>query len=500
MKLTVKQVTSIVFSLALVMSLMVVPLNNNAEASSGFYVSGSDLYDANGNPFVMRGVNHAHSWYKDISHEAIPAIADAGANTIRIVLSDGGQYTKDDIDTVRNLISTAEENQLISVLEVHDATGSDSLADLDRAVNYWIEIKDALIGKEDTVIINIANEWYGTWDSRGWADGYKQAIPKLRNAGLTHTIMVDAAGWGQFPQSVHDYGIEVFNADPLKNTMFSIHMYEYAGGDAETIRQNIDGVIDQGLSLVIGEFGHRHTDGDVDEASILNYSEQTGVGWLAWSWKGNGSEWEYLDLSHDWLGNNLTSWGHTIVNGENGLKETSNIASVFTSNDNNGNDDNNNDNNGDGHDGTILANFERGTEGWSGNNLFGGPWTSDEWSAKDSHSLKADIYMSNGSQHYLHKIEDLGLPGNSIHATVKGASWGSYGDGLGVKLYVKYGDSWTWKDSGWQTISAGESKDLSLDLSGVEKSKIKEVGVQFIGAYNSSGQTAVYVDHVYVQN
>src|SRR5690625_211431 len=114
MKLTVKQVPSSVFSLALVRSLMVVPLNNNAEASSGFYVSGSDLYDANGNPFVMRGVNHAHSWYKDISHEAIPAIADAGANTIRIVLSDGGQYTKDDIDTVRNLISIAEENQLIS--------------------------------------------------------------------------------------------------------------------------------------------------------------------------------------------------------------------------------------------------------------------------------------------------------------------------------------------------------------------------------------------------
>lgn len=32
----------------------------------GFYVSGTTLYDATGSPFVMRGVNHAHTWYKTI--------------------------------------------------------------------------------------------------------------------------------------------------------------------------------------------------------------------------------------------------------------------------------------------------------------------------------------------------------------------------------------------------------------------------------------------------
>ena len=32
-----------------------------AEAASGFYVSGTSIYDASGNKFVMRGVNIAHA-------------------------------------------------------------------------------------------------------------------------------------------------------------------------------------------------------------------------------------------------------------------------------------------------------------------------------------------------------------------------------------------------------------------------------------------------------
>lgn len=89
--------------------------------------------------------------------------------------------------------------------------------------------------------------------------------------------MVDAAGWGQYPKSIFDYGTQVFDADPLKNTMFSIHMYEYAGGNAETVKSNIDNVLNKNLALIIGEFGIKHTNGDVDEATIMSYAQQKGV-------------------------------------------------------------------------------------------------------------------------------------------------------------------------------------------------------------------------------
>lgn len=105
-------------------------------------------------------------------------------------------------------------------------------------------------------------------------------------------------------------------------------MYEYAGGNASTIKSNIDGVIDQGLPLIIGEFGHKHSNGDVDEETILSYTQQNQVGWLAWSWYGNSGGVEYLDLITSPSGT-LTNWGNTIVNGQNGLKATSKISSIF---------------------------------------------------------------------------------------------------------------------------------------------------------------------------
>ena len=150
-----------------------------ASSNGGFYISGNKLYDAKGNEFVMRGINHAHAWYKGQESVVIPAIKEkTGSNTVRIAFSNGkrsdlGGY--DSIDNIKKIISLCEANKLVAVVEVHDATGSDKISDLNDAVDYWISMKDALIGNEDTVILNIANEWYGTWDGKQWAEGYKQA-------------------------------------------------------------------------------------------------------------------------------------------------------------------------------------------------------------------------------------------------------------------------------------------------------------------------------------
>ena len=308
-----------------------------ATATGGFKVIGNKLYDANGNEFIMRGINHAHAWYKGQQDTVIPAIAKTGANTVRVALGDGETWGYDDINTVKNIISLCKQNNLIALLDVHDTTGLDSYSSLDNAVNYWISMKDLLNSNKDSVIINIANEWYGTWGGSSWADGYKKAIKKLRDAGIKNTLMIDCAGWGQYPKSIHDYGKEVFNSDTEGNTMFSIHMYEYAGGDANTIKSNIDNIINQDLALCIGEFGLKHTDGDVDEETIMNYCEEKSVGYMGWSWYGNGDSWKYLDIVSDWSGNSLTEWGDILLNHRNGIKNTSKICSIFNGgNDNNG--------------------------------------------------------------------------------------------------------------------------------------------------------------------
>lgn len=296
----------------------------------GFYVDGTKLYDAQGNEFVMRGVNHAHTWFKNMTDTALEAIADTGSNTVRVVLSDGGQWDKDSLDNVREIVEKCKELNMVAMLEVHDATGMNDMQSLQKAVDYWIEIKDVLIGNEAYVLLNIANEWVGEWDSEIWRDGYTSAIPQLRDAGIRNMIVVDAGGWGQYAESVHIYAKEVFDSDKLENTMFSIHMYGTAGKDAATIKRNIDGVTEQGYCVIIGEFGFNHHDGDVDEKYIMSYCTEQNIGYLGWSWHGNGTEVMYLDIADKWDGSVLSEhWGEKLINGENGIRATSEICSVF---------------------------------------------------------------------------------------------------------------------------------------------------------------------------
>lgn len=297
---------------------------------NSLYVNGTKLYDSNGNEFVMRGINHPYTWFKKETDIALKAIAETGSNTVRLVLSYGGQWEKDNIDAIKSLIEKCKALNMIAVVEVHDATGKDDPVYLENAVNYWIEMKDALIGQEEYVILNIANEWLGKREGFTWKDEYKKAISKLREAGIKNVIMVDAAGWGQYAKSIAERGKEVFESDPLKNTMFSIHFYGAAGGDANRIKSNLENVTNQGLCVCSGEFGYNHSDGDVDEEYLMEYCTENNIGYLGWSWKGNGGGVEYLDIADEWDGSKLSAdWGENLINGKNGIKETSKKCTVF---------------------------------------------------------------------------------------------------------------------------------------------------------------------------
>ncbi|MBQ9374759.1 MAG: cellulase family glycosylhydrolase [Ruminococcus sp.] len=301
-----------------------------AAPKNSLYVDGNKLYDSNGKEFVMRGVNHAYTWFKDETNDALDAIAKTGSNAVRIVLADGDQWDKDDINAIKSLIKRCTELEMITIVEVHDATGKDDPEYLVRAVDYWIEMKDALIGQEQYVILNIANEWYGNWSSSLWGAVYKEQIPRLRDAGIKNVIMVDSAGWGQFAQSVADNGMEVYKSDPLENTMFSIHFYGSAGGSSDKIKSALEGVTNQGLCVCAGEFGYTHTDGDVDEKYLMKYCVEHDIGYLGWSWKGNSGGVEYLDISNDWEGKSLSAdWGENLINGKYGIKKNAKKCTVF---------------------------------------------------------------------------------------------------------------------------------------------------------------------------
>ncbi len=295
----------------------------NENPHTGFYVDGNTLRTADGEAFVMRGVNHGYNWFLDQTDTAFDAIAATGSNCVRIVLSSGLQWHKDDAHSLEKAINAAVSRGMVAVVEVHDGTGSDDISVLEGIAEYWCEMASVLAGTENYCILNIANEWCGGWKSGRWGDGYTKVIPMIRKAGIKNTIMVDAAGWGQFGHSIRKYGAEVFNSDPLRNTMFSVHMYGMSGRWEWLIRYNLEGVTKQKLCVCVGEFGWTHSDGDVKEDYLMGYCQEKGIGYIAWSWKGNSGGVEYLDLAEEWDGSKLSEWGEKVVNGENGIRETS---------------------------------------------------------------------------------------------------------------------------------------------------------------------------------
>jgi mannan endo-1,4-beta-mannosidase len=304
---------------------------------AGFSIANGQLVDGNGVPFVMRGVAYPYTWYswrgEATVQQDIANIAATKANTVRYVLSTGGQWARIPGAQVTQVIEWAKARQMISVLEVHDSTGwseGSGSVHISNAVSYWTsaDIRAAINGQENFAIINIANEPFGNNTTANYVADTIAAIQALRAAGITHTLMIDAANWGQdWSNTMRTNAMQLWNADPLRNLVFSVHMYEVYG-QASTITSYMQAFDDMGLPLVIGEFGLQHNGQDVDEATIMAQAQQRGNGYIAWSWSGNGGCCTFLDMVTD-FGTTLTPWGQIVVNGANGIAATSVPATVF---------------------------------------------------------------------------------------------------------------------------------------------------------------------------
>ncbi|BCY10256.1 cellulase family glycosylhydrolase [Actinoplanes sp. L3-i22] len=306
----------------------VLALGNPAYAATGLHVSGTDIYEANGAKFVMRGVNHAHTWYTSQT-SSFANIKAAGANTVRVVLS-GGRWTANTASDVANVISLCKANKLICILEDHDTTGygEDSAAyTLDQAANYWISLKSVLQGQEDYVAINIGNEPIGNTNPGQWTAATVAAVKKMRDNGFQHLLVIDAPNWGQDWQYVmRDNGQAVLDADAQHNTVLSIHMYSIFA-QASSITSYLDTFKSKGWPLIIGEFGWQFDSSQVDDQTAIAEAVKRDIGYIGWSWSGNTDP--ILDMVLSFDVNQKTTWYHRIFDGANGITATAKQATIY---------------------------------------------------------------------------------------------------------------------------------------------------------------------------
>ncbi len=324
MKIFSRLLTTIVLALAVTASIA---------KADGFRVQGSQLIDANGIPFLMRGINHPHAWYANLTEQSMADIAATKANVVRVVLSAGEPWVKTSADEVEFIIELAKRNSLIVMFEVHNTTGygrQEGAMHLAETIPYWLSLRDVLAGEEAYVLINLGNEPTSSSIGTGaYVEMNIGVIKALRAAGLKHTFVVDGHNWAQDETgAMRENAPTIFAADPLKNTIFSVHMYQQYS-QAEAIVSYFEAFNDAGLVLIVGEFGPDHQGKAVDEDTILRAARELDIGYIAWSWSGNSPPARELDLVLDFDPERLSPWGQRLIEGVDGIRSTSIPASVF---------------------------------------------------------------------------------------------------------------------------------------------------------------------------
>lgn len=302
-----------------------------ATSNAHFYVQGAKLYDRCGEEVVLRGVNKMSIW-TDRSGNDFAEIAKTGANTVRIVWTVKDHPGESSLDAI---IQRAVDEKLIPIIELHDATGN--LEQVPELVDFWVrpEVVEVLKRHESHLLVNIANEAGGGGvPMHHFVDVYRNAITKMRAAGLDMPLMIDAPQWGQNIDVLQATASDLLSSDPKKNLLFSAHFWWPKGdksndpGSSKRIKKEIQESAQMGLPLVIGEFAHAGVGcaRSIDYQTILAEAQRHRIGWLAWSWGPGNKDCGEMDMTTDGTLDSLQGWGREVaLTDPNSIRNTSHI-------------------------------------------------------------------------------------------------------------------------------------------------------------------------------
>lgn len=296
---------------------------------------GTDILDATGQPFIARGINLQYGDFPRLAATSLPLMHDVGANIVRLQLRRATAAAQ--IDAA---LATLSEDPVVVMLALweEELTGGSDPDDLlrdvrKRWIGKWLPVlQDS--NYADRLMLNIVNEW-GTdaEDYDVYLRTYETIITQFRDAGLRHPIVIDAGNWGSDPSFFLDgRAARLLAADPLENVIFSLHAYH----ERYNAPDKIDAIIAAMQALEVpwmwGEFGSSAFEpspgGNIDHLHLMARSDELGIGWIAWSWYGNGGKDAVLDMTTYYDRVDLTPHGLDVVEGTHGLAATA-ISAQF---------------------------------------------------------------------------------------------------------------------------------------------------------------------------
>lgn len=299
--------------------------------SQTMFVKGRHLYSAANEKIILRGVNEMAIWSTDPTlKDVLPEMAKTGSNCARLVwLTTGSPATLD------TLISNCLKSKMIPIVELHDATGDWSK--LQSLLDYWKrpDVISVMEKYNKWALLNIGNEIGPKTSNADFLNYYLDAIKQLRGVGYKMPLIIDASDWGKDEENITSNWKQLVDSDPLKNTMFSVHLYWKENTTAE-LQKRLDNllskVVKENIPLFFGE-GPQLKGGcdriDWPYEYTLAQCQKYQIGWVTWSWgdvvNGDCRESGVYDITTDGkYGNWRTDFARKImVDDKNSIQKTS---------------------------------------------------------------------------------------------------------------------------------------------------------------------------------
>lgn len=333
----------------------------------GFFTLDGKLYDANGVEFRIKGANRAH-------YDIAPVGASvAKVNAFRLgtpLWSGPGAAVVADVDAMI-------QNHIVPILGVWFTTSDYSDAGnvtckeskgsgvtvFDTAVSQWLDWYATYQSKgyEKYMLINIANEWGSAWSAgdTSFLTAYQGAIDTLRQKGFLATLVIDAGGCGQDPETLLQHAKALYDHDPQHNILFDLHIYgnfceSSQGVSCQSWQKPLAAAFDGlkalsstsygKLPFLIGEFGPGKGIGpsptNLTPGYVIQQADAHGFGWLAWAWDDNNlsncsaNDQGFGMLTHPCQGYatsaDLTAFGKDVIETPNyGTKDNAVPATIF---------------------------------------------------------------------------------------------------------------------------------------------------------------------------
>lgn len=266
--------------------------DNPYKAHGKLAVSGTDLVDASGSKFQLKGVStHGLTWFADfVSKDTYQYFKDSfGINLVRFAMytDTGDSYgycsggNKSEIEELLGKgVDAATDLGLYVIIGWHILNDNDPNMHIDDAKDFFDRIskKYASYGN---VIYEIANEPNGgtTWDSvKSYAE---TIIPIIRKNAPDAIIIVGTPTWSQ--------DVDVAAADPITdqtNLMYAVHFY--AATHKDDLRNKVQSALDSGLPIFVSEFGLCDASGngsiDYDQsAAWFDLINDKNLSYAAWN-------------------------------------------------------------------------------------------------------------------------------------------------------------------------------------------------------------------------